>query len=63
MRQIIIDACMIKLLSLNDISTLLERNADNLRVMYISKMVEEGILQLMHPGEPNHPHQAYVVKH
>ena len=55
MRQIILSACTVKPLSLKTLAKLLDRNADNLRVTYISKMVEEGALQLLFPGEPNHP--------
>jgi ATP-dependent DNA helicase RecG len=62
MRKIILLACTVKPLSLKNLAELLDRNADNLRVTYISKMVKEGALQLLFPDEPNHPNQAYYTK-
>ena len=62
MRKIILLACTVKPLSLKNLAELLDRNADNLRVTYISKMVKEGALQLLFPDEPNHPNQAYTKR-
>ncbi len=59
MREIIIDACKVKPLSLSNLAKYINRNPDNLRLYYVSKMVDEGVLKLLYPDEPNHPNQAY----
>ncbi|KOO41114.1 ATP-binding protein [Priestia koreensis] len=61
MEEIILQLCEKKPLRLKDLSMLLERIPDGLRNNYLSKLVNEGKLQLMYPDQPNHPKQSYIT--
>jgi ATP-dependent DNA helicase RecG len=39
----------------------LGRDRHYLRNKHLIPMVASGVLALRHPGQPNHPQQAYVV--
>lgn len=61
-REVILALCRGRFLSLRDLSVLLNRQQESLRGAYISQMVRDGSLELLHPEAPNHPSQAYRTK-
>ncbi|TYR79176.1 transcriptional regulator [Priestia megaterium] len=61
MESIILDLCREKPLMLKDLAYLLERTPDGVRNNYLSKLLQQGKLQLKYPNQPNHPKQAYLT--
>lgn len=59
MKDILIQLCSVRALTLEEIGQLIQRNALGIRNRYLSPMVRQGDLQLLFPNEPNHPKQAY----
>jgi ATP-dependent DNA helicase RecG len=60
-RQIILDLCQIKALSLSEMAQLLNRKEDSLRNHYINPMCDRGILKRQYPNILNHPKQKYYT--
>jgi ATP-dependent DNA helicase RecG len=48
--------------SLRELSQILSRKTDSLRVHYLNKLVAEGKLDLKYPDKPNHPSQQYKTR-
>jgi ATP-dependent DNA helicase RecG len=61
-RQIILDLCQIKALSISEMAQLLNRKEDSLRNHYINRMCDQGILRRQYPNIVNHPKQKYYTK-
>ena len=61
MKQIIIELCRLRWISLRKLAEILKRKPENLQEQYLTSMVAEGVLTLKHPVK-NHPDQAYGVK-
>ena len=61
LREIIISACQ-EWVSLEDIATATERNADYLLNEVIPSILEEGLIERMYPDSPRHPYQKYKKK-
>ncbi len=61
-RQIILDLCQIRALSLSEIAQLLSRKEDSLRNHYINPMCDQGILKRQYPNILNHPKQKYYTQ-
>lgn len=47
--------------TLADLSQLIGRSVDSLRVHYVSNLVQSGQLRLLYPDSPHDPRQGYVV--
>ncbi|BAH37221.1 MAG TPA: transcriptional regulator [Gemmatimonas aurantiaca] len=47
---------------IDELSTVLRRNPAYIREQYLQPMVQDGVIQMTHPNEPNHPAQAYRVR-
>jgi ATP-dependent DNA helicase RecG len=58
-RQVILDLCSEHYLPLRTLAELLTREPDSIRNHYVNPMIDEGLLQLKHPEQINHPQQAY----
>jgi ATP-dependent DNA helicase RecG len=56
----IVGLCTGRPLTLPQLSRLLGRTVDTLRVHYLTKLVAAGRLRLRHPEAPTHPNQGYV---
>jgi len=61
MTKAILDIC-VEFTSLRDLSQILSRTSDSLRVHYLNKLVAERRLELRYPDKPNHPSQRYRTK-
>jgi ATP-dependent DNA helicase RecG len=61
MRNIIVSLCRVRALRLHELSELMDRKPESLRQLYLIPLIEEGQLRYLYPGEPTHPHQAYVA--
>jgi len=61
MRVTILKLCGEEYLLLKTLAELLQRSPDTLRTHYISPMLDEGLLELKYPEQPNHPQQGYKV--
>ena len=59
MQSTILQLCSGQYLLLKTLSELLERSPDTIRTHYINLMLEQGLLELKYPAQPNHPQQAY----
>ena len=62
MRELIVRLCSDRWLSLNTLSSLLERDSKALQDQYLTSMVAAEKLQLKYPETKNHPAQAYRTK-
>ena len=62
MRELILRLCQDRWLSLNTLSSLLERDNKALQDQYLTPMLAEEILRLKFPDTKNHPAQAYMAK-
>lgn len=58
-RQVILELCRDRFLSLRELSALLARGAETLRDGFISPMVKEGVLELRYPDKLSRRDQAY----
>jgi hypothetical protein len=58
---LIVRLCAWKPLSLREMARLLRRDDVYLQNTVIKRLLEDGRLDFLHRGQPNHPHQAYVV--
>ncbi|MBX9854012.1 MAG: putative DNA binding domain-containing protein [Gemmatimonadaceae bacterium] len=46
----------------DELSTVLRRNPAYIREQYLQPMVHDGVIEMTHPNEPNHPAQAYRIR-
>lgn len=58
---LIVRLCTWKPLSLREMARLLRRDDVYLQNTVIKRLLENGRLDFLHRGQPNHPHQAYVA--
>ncbi len=61
-RDIILQLCRVRPLSLDDLAQLLNRSPKSIQNHYLTQLVYEGVLELRHPETPSHPAQAYLSK-
>ena len=59
MRELILELCGHQFLTPRELGIVLDRQAVGLQQHYLRGMVQEGVLVLRYPDEPNHPQQAY----
>ncbi len=59
-RKVIIELCKGRFLTVESLSSLLNRNPAGIRNQYLTPMVREGVLRLRYPETPNRPDQAYT---
>jgi ATP-dependent DNA helicase RecG len=62
LKDLIEDLCSWRPLGAKQIARLLDRNRRYVEQHYLSEMVAEGRLALLHPDMPSHANQAYVKK-
>jgi ATP-dependent DNA helicase RecG len=62
MREVILEVCKERFLTLQQLEVILERTNSTLRTRFLKKMVEEGLVELRYPDRLNHPEQAYRTK-
>jgi ATP-dependent DNA helicase RecG len=60
-RQTVIELCRQQPLTAQDLGRLLKRNSRGLRERYLRPMLEEKLLRMEYPNEPNRPDQAYTT--
>ena len=58
-REIILAVCAGHWLTVSQIGKLLDRVPRDTRNRFLRPMVNEGVLHMKYPDDPNHPHQAY----
>ncbi|MCY7337673.1 MAG: hypothetical protein LH613_15930 [Chamaesiphon sp.] len=61
-RQTILDVCQEDFLTPRQLEKILKRDANNLRLRFLSHMVKEELLEVRYPENPNHPEQAYRTR-
>ena len=61
-KSIILRLCDVKPLKLAELSAFLKRDPKYIRENYLTSLTTTGKLELLHPHQPNHPHQAYRTK-
>jgi ATP-dependent DNA helicase RecG len=61
LRDGILQLCTWHHLTGEELATLLKRDRHYLRNKHLIPMVREGLLTLVYPDNPNHPHQAYTA--
>ncbi|MEB3180027.1 MAG: RNA-binding domain-containing protein [Nostocaceae cyanobacterium] len=59
MQATILKLCLEEYLLLKVLAELLQRSPDTIRTHYVNPMLQQGLLKLKYPQEPNHPQQAY----
>lgn len=59
MQNTILKLCSEQFLLLKTLAELLERSPDTIRTHYINPMLEQGLLEMKYPEQPNHPQQTY----
>ncbi|MDD2708607.1 MAG: ATP-binding protein [Verrucomicrobiae bacterium] len=59
-RKVLVRLCQGRMLTLEQIARLLERNPQAIRNRFLTPMVREGLLRLRFPDAPNRPDQAYT---
>jgi hypothetical protein len=59
--DIIIRLCALSALQPLQIGKILDRDAQYLRIHFLSEMIKTGKLIYQHPDKPAHPQQAYKV--
>ena len=62
MEAVIINLCKEDFLNLRDIADILDRTPDTLRIHYLNRMVNAGLLERRYPDKPNHPDQGYRTR-
>ncbi len=64
MQTLVLRLCDTRWLTTRDLADLLSRDPENLQRRILTGLVNQGLLELRHPGVPNRPDQAYrlVVK-
>lgn len=60
-QQVILKLCTGRYLTAEQLGDLLNRNPVGLRSRYLSPMVTDGLLRLLHPATANRPDQAYTA--
>lgn len=58
-KQIIIEMCSVRPVSVKELSDFLNRNDHGIRINYITPLIEEGKICPLYEGQKNHPKQAY----
>lgn len=58
-RKVILGLCAERFLSLRELSVLLGRGQEGIRDRFVSKMEQEGLLELRYPDKRTHRNQAY----
>lgn len=61
-RSAILAICEHEFRTVGDIASLLHRKATTIQQNYVSKMLDEGLLEARYPHTPNHPSQAYRAR-
>ncbi|NES23838.1 MAG: hypothetical protein F6K41_34210 [Symploca sp. SIO3E6] len=61
MRDTIQKLCLKRYLLLKTLAEVLDRSPDTIRTHYLNPMLEEDLLELQYPDQPNHPQQAYIA--
>lgn len=59
MRDLLVELCAVRELTLDEIGRLLQRNPAGIRNRLLRPLVQSGRMVLRFPQEPNHPKQAY----
>ena len=59
MRDLLVELCAVRELTLDEIGRLLQRNPAGIRNRLLRPLVQSGRMELRFPQEPNHPKQAY----
>lgn len=62
MESVILDLCRVDFLSIRDIALFVGRESDPLRARFLSRMVNEGLLELRYPDKRTHPEQGYRTR-
>lgn len=62
LRQIILDLCRLRFLSIAELASLLDRGPEYVRARFIKPMTDEGLLERRFPQQPNHEQQAYRTR-
>jgi ATP-dependent DNA helicase RecG len=62
MKQTILEVCREDFLTPRQLEEILNRDANNLRLRFLSRMVKEELLELHYPDNPSHPEQAYRTR-
>jgi ATP-dependent DNA helicase RecG len=60
-RPIILNVCLAKTCSADEMASLLKRDVKALKKKHLAPMRENNLLAYSHPEVINHPHQAYVI--
>ncbi len=61
MKKVILKICSERYVTLGAMALLLNRELETLRGQYITKLKNEGLLQMAFPRTPNDPRQAYLT--
>ena len=61
MRQLILQLCAGRYLSVQELAALLHRDPKGLQERYLTPMCREGLLMMRYPDRPNRPDQAYSI--
>ncbi len=61
-RDIVAQACKDRYLTAVQIGTLLQRNPLGVQKRFLKSLINEGVLELKYPDEPNRPDQAYTTR-
>jgi ATP-dependent DNA helicase RecG len=59
MKTLVLKLCDGRWLTTRDLAELLSRDPENLQRRILTGLVNQGLLELRHPGVPNRPDQAY----
>jgi len=59
MQTLVLKLCDGRWLTTRDLADLLSRDPENLQRRILTGLVNQGLLELRHPGVPNRPDQAY----
>ncbi len=62
MENVIVSLCRWREMTSDDLAKILKRSKAKLIRLYLSPMVERGVLIYKYPEMPRHPYQAYRVK-
>lgn len=60
-RQVVVDLCRLRAWRVEELASLLRRNAETVRQNYLRPLMREGKLVMTKPNEPNDPEQAYLA--
>lgn len=61
MKNIIKELCSLGPLQPSQLGQILDRDAQYLRIYFLSKMAKDGELVYEYPDQPAHPKQAYKI--